>query len=96
MRLDTGIQARAHISRRNGESAKIQTRNNKAIRPHKAVKDHAQQQPATPMDVLLRDCQYLHERTGVDLISTLAPVRDVHDQVMLESEPFQQAKPHSI
>ena len=35
----------------------------------------------TPLEILRSDVRFIEEYTGVDLLSTLAPVRDVHDQV---------------
>lgn len=36
---------------------------------------------SSPIDIIVRDCRFLQQHTGVDLLTTLAPVRDVHDQV---------------
>jgi len=37
------------------------------------------------LEILRSDCRFIEAYTGVDLISTLAPVRDVHDQVQIRS-----------
>ena len=36
---------------------------------------------ATPMDVVVEDLRFLSERTGVDLLTPLQEVKEVHDQV---------------
>ena len=40
-----------------------------------------------PLDILARDLQFLHDRTGVDLITPLTPVKDAHDQVLPVGRP---------
>lgn len=50
------------------------------------MKDHSEQHCSTPLDVVLRDIRYVQERTGLDIISRLAPVRDVHDQVTVSAK----------
>ncbi len=80
---NTGLQpaSQMHLAKSLGNG--LQLRNLRPKTQKAATAQEQQQQLATPLDVLLRDCRYLHERTGLDLISTLAPVRDVHDQVLL-------------
>ncbi len=36
---------------------------------------------ATPMDLVVEDLRFLSERTGVDLLTPLQEVKEVHDQV---------------
>lgn len=50
------------------------------------------QEPRTPLDILVRDCRFLHEHTGVDLLTTLAPVRDAHDTVVSVLNPLAKEK----
>ena len=47
-----------------------------------AVEESGSVVESGPLDILARDLQYLHDRTGVDLITPLTPVKDAHDQVL--------------
>lgn len=38
--------------------------------------------PASTFDILEKDLLYIQDRTGLDLLTPLAPVRDVHDKVL--------------
>ena len=53
----------------------------KAAAAPTTAKVQEQARETSPLDILVSDCRFLHEHTGVDLLTTLAPVRDAHDQV---------------
>jgi hypothetical protein len=50
-------------------------------RAHSTVKEQ-ETHLNNPLEILRSDCRFIEAYTGVDLISTLAPVRDVHDKVI--------------
>ena len=46
-----------------------------------ATKEGSSTLGLSPLGIVTRDLQYLHDHAGDDLINTLAPVKEVHDQV---------------
>lgn len=41
--------------------------------------------PSSTFDILEKDLLYIQDRTGLDLLTPLAPVRDVHDKVVCQN-----------
>ena len=70
--LGSGLDSPARRSAVNRRAVRLQCRITKQQQVGSA---------SSPLDILVGDIRYLSERTGVDLLTTLAPVKDVHDQV---------------